>query len=266
MKNRLLILIAIIFTGSSVQINAQFTKGGTYKNYEKYHVTYDTIKTVRTVATTGGQMEKVGYFFFNVGPAIPISKPFTRDPEPFGLIDADYGGYGGLGGSTGVDIGIGGVYGIPAINKHLVRQIDLAVYQSANFTYLPWTYASLGAPNDGYDYNGFMAISTCVGPAIIINPVIGTDFHIDFAYRLGLGVTFGGGFEDSGSSLVERDEIGYTFYHGPTLNFRYSILLVGMELSLLGDYGTTYISGSGSYYMQCAVPLNNFAIKVGVKI
>lgn len=265
MKNRILIIISILFTSTSVNINAQFTKGGTYKNYEKYHVAYDTIKTVRTVATSGGQMEKVGYFFINVGPSIPISRPFTQTPAPVGSYDVDYAGYGGLAGSTGVDIGFGGMYGIPAINKHLIPQIDLAVYQSFNFTYLPWTYSSIGGVYTDFDYNGFMAISTCIAPAVIFNPIVGTDLHIDVAYRLGLGTTFGGGFEDYGSSIVERDEIGFTFYHGPTINFRYSFLLVGLELAFLGDYGTMYIPGFGGFYMQCAVPLNNFSVKLGVK-
>jgi hypothetical protein len=260
-----LFVILIILLGFTVaKINAQFTKGGTYKNYEKYHVTYDTIKTNRTVTSQGGGMQKVGYMFVNIGPAVPLSKTFMATPTTSTSYYQDFNGMGGLGGSVGFDGAIGGFYGIPGINKHLIPQIDLAVYQSLNFSYLSWSYENLGSPYSSYDYTGFMALSTCIGPAIVFNPVKDLDLHVDVIYRVGVGMTFGGDMEDYGSSILSRDELGATFYHGPIVHFRYSFLLVGFEFSFLGDYGSMRDDSTpSSAYFYNSVPLNNFAFKIG---
>lgn len=264
MKTKNTITILVLFLCFAIPMNAQFTKGGTYKNYEKYHVTYDTIKTNRTVTGSAGGMQKVGYMFINIGPAIPLAKPFTGTPTTSTSFYQDFNGMGALGGSVGVDGAIGGFYGIPGINKHLIPQIDLAVYQSLNFTYLPYSYESLGGLYSESDYTGFMALSTCIGPAVVLNPVKDVDLHIDVIYRVGLGMTFGGDMEWSGSSILYRDEFGVSFYHGPVIHFRYSALLVGFEFSFLGDYGSmTDNSTSPSSYFYNSTPLNNFAFKVG---
>ena len=228
---------------------AQFTSGG---------VSSDTIK----ISTK--RVRPIGYGYFNVGVAVPFSPTFTTNSTFLTTWNADYAGVGAMGGNVGFDVGFGGVYSLNGINKHLIRQIDLGICQSFNFTYLPWSYYSLGAPYTTYDYNGFMIISTSLAPVFIINPVPKIDLHIDIMYKIGLGVTFGGGFENAGTYIIRREDPGFSFYHGPTINFRYSALIVGFEGSFVGDYGTMDVNGGG--YLNCRLPLNNFAVKLGVRI
>lgn len=259
MKNLLILL-----TTSTLMANgfAQFTQGGTYKNYEKYHIQYDTIVTERTYTETN-TMGTAGYFFINIGPAIPFG-PFANRPTTSTSFSQDYNGAGGLGGSTGFDIGIGGVEGIRGINKHLIPLIDLGVYNAANFTYLPWSYDDIGFPSD-QEYEAFMAINFSVGPALMLNPIKNVDFHIDLIYKIGLGATFGGGMTNPNYYFdIERTDVGLSFYHGPNLYLRYSFLMVGFELNLLNDYGYfSFYDGANSTYWSSSVALNSFSVKVG---
>lgn len=249
MKKNIVLFFIVMSLLYAHQVLAQFTSGG---------VSYDTIKT------TTKRVHPIGYGYINIGVAIPFSNPFTSNSTLTTSFAADYEGIGNMGGNIGFDVGFGGVYALNGINRHLIRQLDLGIAQNFNFTYLPWSYNTLGDPYTTYDYNGFMIVSTSLAPALIINPAPNIDLHIDVMYKLGFGVTFGGGFENDGTYIIRREDPGFSFYHGPTINFRYSALIIGFEGSFVGDYGTMDVNGGG--YLTCGLPLNNFAIKLGVRI
>lgn len=92
--------------------------------------------------------------------------------------------------------------------------------------------------------------------------------HVDVGYKLGINLTFGGGQELSSQDYeIWRDEVLPSFLHGPTIRFRYSKLLVGLDFNFSKENTSDafYVrSSSGStYYVDSNVNLSYFCLTLG---
>ena len=278
MKKNVFLLSITLLVAFSFSGYAQFTEGGSVKNYEKYR--YKVNKRTITKSTNGLPQRRQSYFYFSVGVLAPLSAVFRADASPTSSISETYASENisdGMGGKTGGAFSFGGFYAFKRLNNKLTPLIDLGMGQNHTLSIHSYDWKNVNSfyRND-VSYRPFVSFASTIAPMVVINPLWKgkNKLHIDVGYKLGAAVIFGGGQYGTSSASYEitRSEfLAPRFVHGPSFRVRYSALLVGLDFSFLKENTTDafdYYYSDGVNYINSTfdsgVNLSNFTFNVGV--
>lgn len=277
---KLLNIIPIfLFTTIILPVQAQFTKGGSTKNYEEYHYITDTIRTPVTITTTP-KKERQTYFYFSPGLLVPLNGNFRRYPSEYSYIEDPYEGREGMGGSVGFRFSLGGFHSLRKLNNKIHPLVNIGIGHDYSIGVHPYTWKAV---NNFYatqvSYNPFVTVNASFVPMVSINPLWEgkNKLHIDFGYKIGFSVIAGGGhsykyayssYPYGSTYYVERDDAGMGFLHGPTLRVRYKFVHLGLDAGFIKDntqlayrFMNTDLGQSGSF--DSRVNLSSFTLSVG---
>jgi hypothetical protein len=212
-------LVIIMFTLSSY---AQWTKGGSTKNYEKYSMRLDS---VRKVKTTQIPVKNTSTNYFGIGILRPTSDQFNTVATPNQIFSSQgfAGGFfqtGNMGGATGFNVELGGIQQFK--NKNLTTYLDLGANWEVSYSAIRWKLPSnySSDPSFGVLYQNYLEalgggtfhnVVTRFGLNLTINPQPQEDMvRADIFFRGGVGFVFGG----APSNLSVYSYETFTTYNG----------------------------------------------------
>jgi hypothetical protein len=175
--------IFIILMGSNAK--AQFTKGGSEKNYDNYHLVYDTITTTEKISIP---FQNYRFTYLSIAPAFPVGKGNDL-PSNFWDKWNTNGNWnypfesGEIGLKTGFNFKFGRFKGIDFINKELIPELELGIEQNLAFSTmkLDWTPLIKSIPVSYSNEHRNMYTS-------LINRMSKSFFTL--GYGIGLGMTY----------------------------------------------------------------------------
>lgn len=251
MKSKVTLILFVI--GLSFNLNAQYTKGGSEKNYNQYHLTYDTIVTTTKVKIP---FDKYHFQYLSFGYALPIGDAKNLPSNYWSKNQIDYNLYypvetGKIGLKKGFYFSTGGFKGLDFINKNLITSIDIGLEQNFD-VYLSkadWSELKQSIPitfnntfKDLYSnvlsskMGSFYKFGYGIGPAIVFHtPVKDLDVRAGYLANFGLILS----------------KFNSVYYNGTSFN--------ALGLPLTVDYSASFNYGD----MFVNFKLNN-QIKIGV--
>lgn len=243
---KLTIQLALLFMSSGLTAFAQYTQGGSKKNYERYHVTYDSVVN-ETKVPIEGFTNHVCYDFAYVSPTNDWSKQQMTQSEYSGnpYYAAPF-ATGKVGLTRGFSFGISGISPLNSVNKNLIPNVDIGLAIKAGYTGIAYNWKNIYTDpsfyfydlfNDDPSYGIFSMAHFGIGPSVsyIPNPTHPT-FAIDVYSRLNLFAAFAPNFSNYVSTSegwldLETERTGTKLDLSPTLgvNLRFSSFKIFME-------------------------------------
>lgn len=294
MKNSIILLLLSVMT---LPVMAQFTKGGSEKNYERYRTNMDSIVTIEKIPVNA--VSKTAYSAFTLGFSSPLDDLSKEDPA---FLDFWYGSLyspyysGNMGLKTGFNAAINGIAPFNSINKNLIRNIDLGLSYSYFFSTVGFDFKSIVADSNGFTQNffnneasyvPFLVFGIGLGPSVTIisnpkKPSVLVDLYARANITFVGGGTFSGRYTyPSGTYFeleTEREDLSVIF--SQTLGFTLRTDKIGlfleanlgitndkMETEYTGTFRTNSSQVNGSsetIYMNESVNLNH--LKVGLSL
>lgn len=222
-------ILLLAFTTS-----AQITKGGSTKNYERYHITYDSIVT-ETKVPLKGFTEHLSFDIAYVTPTDEWSKTQMTQSEylsnPY-WASPFFTGQVGL--TRGFSMGFGGITPLNSLNKNLIPNIDLGLNIKYGATFLGYSWRDIYTPgyvmhelfNESPTYGIFSMIYFGIGPSITLipkpqDPKFALDLYCRFNANLVLTPNFSNIYflSEGGWYDLETTRSGVCFDISPTLGF-----------------------------------------------
>lgn len=263
------IFISTLFLLTTGLTFSQFTKGGSEKNYERNRVSYDSIVTERKIPISN--VSHSLYAGFSVSFAKSTNEQSRMLMTQQEYMNSPYFGApystGKIGLKNGFSLGFNLQTPIKAINKNLIRNIDVGLNWKWAYTSLSYDWRNIYTDQNllFYEilneakYSSFKIGSFGIGPSVTIihdpkNPI----FLIDAYLRFNANIIFGGGIESiyyDGQSEYELSTYmeGTSFRLSPTLglNFRIKNFMLFIE----NNFGLQVQDGSNtiSFYESLTV-------------
>lgn len=232
MKIKLYFSSFFLFLGFS--ITAQITKGGSIKNYERYHITYDSIVT-ETKVPLKGFTEHLTFDIAYVTPTDEWSKTQMTQSEymnnPY-WASPFFTGQVGL--TRGFSFGFGGITPLNSLNKNLIPNIDLGLNIKYGATFLGYNWRDIYSSgyvmhelfNESPTYGLFSMFHMGVGPSITFipdpqDPKFALDVFCRFNANLVLTPNFDNIYflDEGGWYELQTERSGVCLDISPTLGF-----------------------------------------------
>jgi len=224
---------------------AQYTKGGSEKNYDRFNVSYDSIVTEKKIPIQGVNSGYVGFTFSYLKTSDAYSKSqmtqaeYASSPNFAAPIST-----GKMGLKNGFNIGLNFQSPLKGINKNLIPQIDIGLNTKFSGSLIKYDWKQIYTDQSlvGYElfntatYKPITIISAGIGPSItfIHNPKK-PDFFVDAFLRFNVNAVFGGGLEAKYTSdynydlSITRDDACISFSPTIGLNFRIKHIMLFVE-------------------------------------
>jgi hypothetical protein len=197
----------------------------------------------------------------------------ATEPSQNTTLQQEFNGTGGIGASTGFEIGISGVAGLNRLNERLPYFLDFGVSLKLMCGVQPFSYESLGAPFDDFDYNSFIKVGAGGGPSIILSPFRDLDFRFIFYYDFLPSANFGGtiiynGDEPYYEQKISREEPSFALARAFGFTLKYNDVFLGIEKSTyvdqanyVNEYG--YNSQLTKEPFKSKLPFDQLVLKIG---
>lgn len=295
MKNLLILVALSLF---SLPILAQFTKGGSEKNYERYRMSKDSIVTIEKIPIN--TVSKTTYTGFWIGLSSPLDDLSKTDPSfstvyNTGSLFAPY-STGEMGLKSGINLAFNGIAALNSINKNLIRNIDLGLTYSYFFSTVGFDFKQIVSDSNGFyqnfynteaKYTPFLIFGIGLGPSITIIPnPTKPSLLIDLYARGNLTFIGGGTFSGrytypSGTYYdisTEREELSMIFSQtfGATLRLDKIAFFLEANLGMTNDkmdaqYTRTYLTNNSNVNdytlpLDVSTQFNLNHLKVGISL